>query len=211
MISLLLFGLLSLSLRAQWSSNEIDIDGTPVKLVLPTEYLKAPDDDGGLIQSRRILKDYLIFANYRSPKPWQFVQVQMHMSQRDYRYTRESFLASIAQVKAQLPSFDSGEFRTAFQKRIDEATAADAKLINPVLFPISSESERYFIIPMLMGMNLGPPANRRTVVGAAVISISLNGRMLMLQVYTPYENKDSVSQVSALAKEIAERTLAANK
>jgi hypothetical protein len=207
---LCLFALSSACWATEWATSDINIDGTPVKLVLPTEYVRAPDDDAGLNHSRRILPEFIVFANYKTETPFLFVQVQMHKSARSYRYSRDSFREILTATKEQLPSFDTKGIKELFDKRLDEFEGVNASVLKPVIFPLASESDRHFIVPALMGLATGQDAKDRKVISLATITIALNGRLFYMQVYSPYEDKTSTAKVTALAVQIAEKTMAAN-
>jgi hypothetical protein len=136
--------------------------------------------------------------------------VQMHKSARTYRYSKESFAEILQATKQQLPNFDTKGIKEIFDQRLDSLYANGLKLAKPVMFPLAGESDRHFIVPVMMGMNIEMPTPRQFVVVCATATLALNSRLLYVQVYLPYKDKSTIMQVSELAAEIVKQTLAAN-
>lgn len=198
----------------EWTVHPVDFDGTPIHVAVPADLAPVGMDHPAMAATRAALppQNRLIAGFYAPVDSPFFCQVQQVVPTRAWRYNEAEWKQMLGGIDAALRDVDAKKIADDIAGRLNNALGTGVELEKPVMLPVIDRSDRHVVFPMLM-------ATRATRDGQTVRSVLLIGcqilvlhdRMVHVFLYEPFVGKETYDVLATKAREMAKRTLEANR
>lgn len=198
----------------EWKIRSVDFDGTPIEVAVPADLAPVGMDHPAMVGTLAALppQNRLIAGFYAPMDAPFFCQVQQVVPTRSWRYNPADWRQLLGALDAALRDVDAKKIADDISGRLNNALGTGIELEKPVMLPAIDRSDRHVIFPMLMATKAtrdGQTVRSVLLIGCQILV--LHDRLVHVFLYEPFVGKETYGVLATKAREMAKRTLEANR